>query len=296
MKIGESSSIDLNKWFRHLDSKTRRSGVVVEGRGLGWLGEVESYKHHSWWDDLPVRRGEIIMKEVRYPLVDGVGESQQYVRIDPLKNKDLFDSEASDDDEKDDKVNAEKSPKESKDSPAHVGMKPKTSAEISLWRQNQQGLSLLSSHLDIVSLLGPREDCSSKDSLSQHFQDHRDTKIDDKGMGVDVISLSGHQTAFRLSSLTDIEPIPGCEKFEVGQYKELYQEVFNSVCFIPEGKLGKGDIVSSVRGLARIDEHKKVTTGSGGRRQGRLVTTYLAQNEVFLGQDTLDVLCNALLV
>ena len=134
-------SVDMN-WFKHLDLKTRRAGVVSPAVGLasdlatGWR-----YDSEAWWDSLPGGR-VVPTRLVRYPLTHLDTATASFKRIDPLKNKELFDTEESDGEE-----DTEKKPE------ARSQELEATKATVSREERaaNYKSLSCLSSHLDLVS-------------------------------------------------------------------------------------------------------------------------------------------------
>merc|ERR1712012_39845 len=89
---------DVKKWFRQLESRERRRGKAVPGCALPPppLAQLQLYDHRMWWGKLPhVERKE---KTPKYPLEAHVKGKH---KIDPLKCKDLFDEELSEEETED---------------------------------------------------------------------------------------------------------------------------------------------------------------------------------------------------
>ena len=134
-------SVDMN-WFKHLDLNTRRGGVVSPAVGLASdLAPGCQYDSEAWWDSLPGRK-VVPTRLARYPLTHLDTAPASFKRIDPLKNKELFDTEESDEEE-----GTEKKPE------ARSNELEATKATMSREERaaNYKSLSCLSSHLDLVS-------------------------------------------------------------------------------------------------------------------------------------------------
>ena len=128
---------DVKKWFKQLEGRARRGGKAYRGRTLPQppLAHAQPYSHKTWWGRLPHVEGK--EKEAKYPLTAPVKTRH---RIDPLKCKDLFDDEAS---EEEIEVEADK----------ELG---KESTELSREERqtNLAALEGMARHLDILSLEG----------------------------------------------------------------------------------------------------------------------------------------------
>ena len=125
---------DLKKYFRHLDSRERRGGVASPGLSLASTSSsssCSSYSHTAWWAAL-AKGGKGERPAPNSAKVGG--------RIDPLKNKELYDDEASEDDEGSETVKA------SKDEEPQITSETK--------KANKAALSSLTRHLDLVATCG----------------------------------------------------------------------------------------------------------------------------------------------
>merc|ERR1719422_740692 len=173
---GEQSkedTVDMRKWFRHIDSKTRRKGMVPDSCGLGRKYEEDSFSNVEWWESLSGVTTEVKHKVQRYPLTKGEAGTGSYSRIDPLKNKELFDTE---DSETAMEVDSDKETEEV------VSMKcPKSPASKAKFVQNRQSLLRISGHLDLISEVSPRVTESPwytlppvSDSTAQVFPEFRE--------------------------------------------------------------------------------------------------------------------------
>ena len=80
-------NVDVRKWFKHIDSKTRRKGVVPDPSGFGGVSHVADYCNDEWWKIFSRQKKET-SERVEIKVV--------YSRNDPPKNKDLFETEGSD--------------------------------------------------------------------------------------------------------------------------------------------------------------------------------------------------------
>ena len=72
---------------------------------------------------------------------------------------------------------------------------------------------------------------------------------------------------------------------------EIFYSGLIDTCLLDS--VGRTELVSGIRNLARIEEYKKHYCAENGRRGNRF-THYFAQNEVHIGQASLDDLCNTL--
>ena len=132
---------DVKKWFRQLESRERRRGKAVPGCALPPppLAQLQLYDHRIWWGKLPhVKRKK---KTPKYPLEAPVKGKH---RIDPLKCKDLFDEELSEE-ETEDEIDRHRSMEQEKDD-----HEPNRETKI----QNRKTLEAMARHLDILSLEG----------------------------------------------------------------------------------------------------------------------------------------------
>ena len=128
---------DVKKWFRQLDGRGRRGGKAAAGCALPEppLVHAQQYCHRTWWRRLPHVEGKA--RALKYPLTAPVRTKH---RIDPLKCKDLFDDEASEDE------------------PEVDGGKILEKERAELSREEKQmnlaALKDMARHLDILSLEG----------------------------------------------------------------------------------------------------------------------------------------------
>ena len=134
---------EVREWFRHLDSNTLSAAHPAPVRGIKTnLASPWSYSSKVWWDSLP---GEKISPGPRlrtYPLTSVSYE--QFKRIDPFKNKELFDTEES-------------------ESEVEEAPQPEKLVARSLSKEERarhyRALAALTSHLETVSQWGPERDC-----------------------------------------------------------------------------------------------------------------------------------------
>ena len=142
----DDGGLEVRDWFRHLNSNTLSAAQPGPVRGVKTnLASPWSYSSKVWWDSLP---GEKIWPGPRlrtFPLTSVSYE--QFKRIDPFKNKDLFDTEES-----------ESEVEEKTEDP-----EPEKSVARSLSEEerarNSRALSALTSHLENVSQWGSMRDC-----------------------------------------------------------------------------------------------------------------------------------------
>ena len=135
--LSKAAQPDVKKWFRQLEGRARRGSKAARGRALPPppLAQAQPYCHGTWWGRLPHVEGK--EREAKYPLTAPVKTRH---RIDPLKCKDLFDDEAS---EEEMEVEAGK----------ELGKKI---AELSREEKqmNLAALEAMARHLDTLSLEG----------------------------------------------------------------------------------------------------------------------------------------------
>ena len=60
----DATKVDIKKWFRHLDAKSRRSGVSAPVSGLG----VADLQSRDWWSSLPGDHLSPPDRVLKYPL------------------------------------------------------------------------------------------------------------------------------------------------------------------------------------------------------------------------------------
>ena len=186
-------------------------------------------------------------------------------------------------------------------SPASASRSP---ASKSLAAKNFHSLSNLSKHLDLVSEFCPQSGeipwhvlPPVGDSISQVFPDYRETKEE------------GHSLDMQKEALTrSVELVKqNVEKsdlriFTLGENKKYKTAVSDSQAEVFYGglvdtflldRVGRTEMISGMRGLARGEEHRRVMVQSSVGKSNRF-THFFAQNKLYLGQETLDRLCNAL--
>ena len=129
---------DVKKWFRQLEGRGRRAGKAARGRALPQppLAQDQPYCHRTWWGRLPHVEGK--EKTLKYPLTAPVKIRH---RIDPLKCKDLFDDEASEEE-----IEIEEGKKELDKESSELSREEK--------KMNLAALEAMAQHLDILSLEG----------------------------------------------------------------------------------------------------------------------------------------------
>jgi len=291
--------VDVRKWFRHIDSKARRKGVVPDSCGLGNFHHGDGHSKVDWWENLAGVAKESKESVKKYPLKESEAGKGSYCRIDPLKNKELFDTEDSDAEmEVDSNEETEKSVTQRKDQ--------KTPASKAKVVHNLQSLSRISRHLDLISEFSPEVSGSPwhttlppvSDSTAQVFPDYREAK-DDLGnitsSQVQVLNFSEELVAHSLKNMEEkLFMVENVKKYQE-EVDECQSELFYGglVETYMLDRVGRTELMSGMRGLARGEEHRKVVANNTSRRGNRF-THFFAQNEVFIGQETLDKLCNSL--
>merc|ERR1712142_1014928 len=252
---GEQSkedTVDIRKWFRHIDSKTRRKGMVPDSCGLGRKYEEDSFSNVEWWESLSGVTTEVKHKVQRYPLTKGEAGTGSYSRIDPLKNKELFDTEEV------------------------VSMKcPKSPASKAKFVQNRQSLLRISGHLDLISEVSPRVTESPwytlppvSDSTAQVFPEFRENtneaanstnyKVQALNMSEKLLKKSIENSELKIFRLKDnvnkhIENIHDC------QFELFYGGLVETYML---DRVGRTELLSGMRGLARGEEHKRIAASA----------------------------------
>ena len=217
----------------------------------------------------------------------------KYARIDPLKNKDLFDNEASSDDEMD----------VDQDVQAPEEKKVKSPESKKKYKEDLFRISQLSNHIDLISELSRSVDKYPwyvlppiSDSTSQSFPDHRsDNCVNNHALETEVLYCSSEQLKKKLGRLDDIMIASERDESRVevnNSQASLYYSGLVDTFLID--RIGRSEMISGMRGLARIEEHRKAAAASSSRRGSRF-THLFSQNEVNLEEKTLNLLCNALI-
>ena len=140
----DNEGMDVREWFRHLDSATLSAAQFTPVRGIKTdLASPWSYNSQLWWDSLPGVKICPGARQRKYPLTSIT--SDQFKRIDPLKNKDFFDTEE----------DSEVEEKTEDPVPEKEVARPLSKEERA---SNYRSLSALSSHLEAVSQWGQEKD------------------------------------------------------------------------------------------------------------------------------------------
>ena len=294
----KEESVDVRKWFRHIDSKARRKGVVPDSCGLGNTLHGVGHSNVDWWENLTGVSKEMKEAVKRYPLKESDAGKGSYSRIDPLKNKELFDAEDSESEmEVESNEETDKSVKQQRDL--------KTSNSKSKVALNLQSLSRISRHLDLASEFSSQLSDTPwhilppvSDSTAQAFPDFRETK-DEVGniasfqvqvinMSEELVSRSFHNMEEKILTMENMKKYK--EETDACQSELFYSGLVETYML---DRVGRTELISGMRGLARGEEHRKMVSNNTSRRGNRF-THFFAQNDVFLGQETLYKLCNSL--
>ena len=181
-KVGESEETeqDLQQWFRHLDSRTRRGGLVTPAGGVRSGLTSPQYSSEDWWESLPGSKTVPAPRLTRYPLSELDRASLKFKRIDPLKNSELFDTEESDE-EKDAVLAGEDEPEQEGEQPAQI------SKEERAW--NYKSLRQLSSHLDLVSQWCPNKDATPWHVMEPQPEGGLSQELEESGRSVAEVRL-----------------------------------------------------------------------------------------------------------
>ena len=157
---GDNGGVNVREWFSHLDSTTLRAGQLTPVRGIKTnLSSPWSYSSQVWWDSLPGEKISPGPRRRKYPLTSITPD--QFRRIDPLKNKELFDTE-----EDSEEGEVEEKTEDSLPEKEVAQSLPKEERA-----RNYRALSTLSSHLDAVSQWGQEQDSHGWQvslNMSQH--------------------------------------------------------------------------------------------------------------------------------
>ena len=134
------------------------------------------------------------------------------------------------------------------------------------------------------------------DSTAQVLPDHREgeewNNVEDMKQ---VLKRSGKLVKQRLEKVDLLHKM----EEEMTKHSEEVAESQAEVCYggwVGTNMLvrvGRVELVSGMRGLARGEEHRRVVATSTSRRGNRF-NHFFAHNEVFIGQKCLNRLCNAL--
>ena len=142
----EDSAVDM-QWFSHIDSKTLRKGLVSSAGGVTTdLASAWKYDTVAWWESLPGTKSAP-KRLRRYPLTQQDKSSSQFKRIDPLRNRELFDTEESGGE---DEAGNEEREKSGQEQPVLVSREERET--------NYKSLSALSAHLELVSEWSQEQD------------------------------------------------------------------------------------------------------------------------------------------
>jgi len=244
--VSKAPQPDIKKWFKQLEGRARRAGKASRGRALPQppLTHANSYCHRTWWGRLPhVERKE---REAKYPLTALV---QTRHRIDPLKCKDLFDDEVSEEE-----MEVEASKELGKESTKLTREERKT---------NLAALEGMARHLDILSLEGEE---GSALALSA------------------TLPLSSQVARVTMWTEGDRGRLAQEEVLESELVANREVMGWREAC----------ELVSGVRGIARLEEERRVETiGSGRRGASARFNHYFSHHcDVTLDDHTLAALCN----
>ena len=148
----DDNNVNVKAWFKHLDNKTRRSGVSAPVSTI----DMSSRRHGNgdWWSLLPGEKLTAPLSTRKYPLTLDDVPKQVFSRIDPLKNKDLFDDGGSDEETVVKEINSDKT---------EISKVEKVSLSKKQRERNYKSLQTMSQHLDTISCFN-----SDKDSPGWH--------------------------------------------------------------------------------------------------------------------------------
>ena len=290
--------VDVKKWFKHLDSKTRRAGVAAPVFSLDHLHSSHQSQDHQedWMTLLPGTRVDHPVSTDKYPLKQEDVPKSSYSRIDPLRNKDLFDDENSNDES------------ETTEKPVDTDDDNNTLPKPSLSREqrlaNYKSLQTLSRHLDIVSCWSlvkdddpwhaptpPSNSCSSslpryRDQTEHVHQVRKHLSDSIMPRSCDLVKESLGDESVELVKMKDVD------KNRVWDSQQ--HVLFNSLVDIfTVDRRGMLDLVSGIRTLARGEEVRRVQSMLDSRRGNRF-THYFAHSEAEVEETMLIDLCNAL--
>ena len=285
----DANKVDIKKWFRHLDAKSRRSGVSAPVSGLG-VADLPG----DWWSSLPGHHLSPPDRGVKYPLSLEDVPKASYSRIDPLRNKDLFDDEDSNNDTTmEEDISSEPG--------VQTGAKPVLSKEQR--QANFTTLSMLSSHLDNVATWDLDQDRHGwhslqpvSDSTSQHLQTYRsgqDDVNDVEKMYSDVVM--SHSREYVNNHVDDDAEWVKLRDVDVEEVFTAQQSLFYSGLtdiFLTDRR-GRLDLLSGMRNIARGEEVRKLQVSHDSRRGNRFFH-YFTQCEAVLEEQLLINLCNSL--
>ena len=213
---------DVKKWFRHLDSKERRGGSVVPGRVLPRPAALP-YSHALWWSSLP--QCPAPAKHAPYPLEAGAGAG----RIDPLRNKELYDDEASEDEAEVEAVKEK------------VGVKEVlevTPVSREMMAVNKAALGAMARHLDTLA-----------------------SQVE----GGEAVALSSSLSTSLLASL-EPSPCPALREEVEGGGREEVLDSDLVVHRLVMGRRERVEVVAVVRGIARLEEGRRGQKDASSRR------------------------------
>ena len=286
-------NVDVRKWFRHLDAKTRRAGVPAPVSSLGSHHQLHYRGHGDYWSSLPGTKIPHPPVAFKYPLKLEDVPKAAFSRIDPLKNKDLFDDEDSND--------AAEVKGVVDDEDKKVVPKPVLTKEQRM--KNYRSLTSLSSHLDAVSCWSTDKDAQGwhaiaplADSCSAQlplYRDETEHVISVKQSLADtILPQSSHMVNMALDTDLELVEVKTMDKDEVWDSQQ--HVLCNSLVdiFLVD-RVGRLELVSGLRTLARAEEMRRLQVSHDSRRGNRF-SHYFAQSGAMIEEKHLISLCNAL--
>ena len=282
-EAGGEDAVDIRKWFRHLDAKSRRAGVAAPVSGLRGHEVTDSpeYSSRQWWASLPGPSQPPPARVCRYPLRLEDVPKTVFSRIDPLKNKDLFDNEDSNDE------SVEEDTKVSSQDPSRAA-KPQMSQEERA--RHQASLTLLADHLDTVATWGREEDSPGWHLLHSELPspgtDAAAAECGDLVLGRSADRVAGSLGEQEWAGLRAPDPDTAASSQQQAFYSGLVD------IFLTDTR-GRLDLLAGLRTLARGEELRRLQAGTESRR-GHRFSHYFSQCEADIDEGVLINLCNAL--